>query len=78
MSSIQSLVTLQLPLPPSCVAFVGNTNYFVVGTYYLEKPKDVNRAKTNEDDSGEVAQPQAQSRRGSLMLYRLNLEDDTM
>lgn len=68
MTSIHSLKTLELPIPPSCVAFSpATTQYFIVGTYLLERDEDAEANKT--------ADPAAQKRSGSLILFRL-VEDE--
>ena len=73
MASINSLVTLTLDLPPSCIEFWSrDSQYAVVGTYNLEK----------EDGSGlsdpaqHEGQKKDQQRNGSLILVRV--QDDTV
>ena len=68
MASINSLVTLTLDLPPSCIEFWSrDSQYAVVGTYNLEK----------EDGSGlsdpaqHEGQKKNQQRNGSLVLVRV-------
>lgn len=73
MASINSLVTLTLDLPPSCIEFWSrDSQYAVVGTYNLEK----------EDGSGlsdpaqHEGQKKDQQRNGSLILVRV--QNDTV
>lgn len=73
MASINSLLTLTLDLPPSCIEFWSrDSQYAVVGTYNLEK----------EDGSGlsdpaqHEGQKKNQQRNGSLILVRV--QDDTV
>ena len=73
MASINSLVTLTLDLPPSCLEFWSrDSQYAVVGTYNLEK----------EDGSGlsdpaqHEGQKKDQQRNGSLILVRV--QNDTV
>jgi diphthamide biosynthesis protein 7 len=68
MASINSLLTLTLDLPPSCIEFWSrDSQYAVVGTYNLEK----------EDGSGlsdpaqHEGQKKDQHRNGSLILVRV-------
>jgi diphthamide biosynthesis protein 7 len=68
MASINSLLTLTLDLPPSCIEFWSrDSQYAVVGTYNLEK----------EDGSGlsdpaqHEGQKKNQQRNGSLVLVRV-------
>ncbi|KZF21821.1 WD40 repeat-like protein [Xylona heveae TC161] len=70
---IQSIHSRILDLPPSCIEFSPIArDYFIVGTYYLEKNEDGNDA-TKEDEENTSNSPEekkAQSRRGSLILFR--------
>ncbi len=66
MTSISSVKSLELPIPPSCVAFSQtHVDIFVVGTYNLEKAKDAGHG-----DDGPI-EPKPQDRSGSLILYKL-------
>jgi len=73
MTSISSLSSLTLDLPPSCIAFCPTQpEYFVVGTYNLEAKEDQDgcaETSTTEKDS-------AQKRSGSLETFKL--EGSTM
>lgn len=71
-TSISSLRTLTLDLPPSCVEFCpAYPEYFVVGTYNLEKQEsDVGDIVTSEEDATQQTK-QPQSRNGSLILFSL-------
>ena len=82
MSKISSVYSTSLELPPSCIEFwPTNPNYFVVGTYHLERitgqtedgrlqtaESDTNVNDTTEGDS-EATQ---QNRDGSIILFRLS------
>lgn len=70
-SPIQSLI---LDLPPSCIEFCSVApDYFVVGTYFLERkeqedgPSEPNEESNEQDVSGE-----AQKRSGSLIVFQLD------
>ncbi|KAL1633500.1 hypothetical protein SLS56_002885 [Neofusicoccum ribis] len=73
MTSIKSIRTLTLDIPPSCIEFVPNhPDLFVVGTYFLEK---------KDGDEGDAAEPpsdQPQQRTGSLLLFRLDGDELTL
>lgn len=82
MALIQSLASLTLDLPPSCIAFCpSKPHFFVVGTYLLH-PKEqqsagANTAAAGDDESDGSIQQEGESgqlRTGSLILFRL--EDD--
>ncbi|KAJ2975547.1 hypothetical protein NUW58_g3662 [Xylaria curta] len=64
-----------LDLPPSCIEFCpAHPDYFVVGTYNLQKEEstvaDEDVVSDNEDHSESVKKPQ--SRNGSLVVFRLD------
>ena len=66
---VKSLYNIQLPLPPSCVAFSPERpEYLVVGTYYLEREEGDDAAT---EDGDVDSRSQAQSRSGSLILFRV-------
>ena len=68
MATTKSSIRRELPLPPSCVAFSPlYLDYFVVGTYYLDKDADV-----NDETSEPSAEKSSQSRSGSLILFQLD------
>lgn len=86
MTSIRSLSSLVLGLPPSCIAFCPTyPQYLVVGTYFLH-PKTNKQAEPQEsvssprirqdaeseasDDVEEVV-AEVQQRSGSLVLYHV-------
>ncbi|KAK8170215.1 hypothetical protein IWX90DRAFT_201903 [Phyllosticta citrichinensis] len=59
---LSSLHTTTLPLPPSCIAFVPRfREWFVVGTYFLERGEEVEQ----------VEEVEGQKRSGSMVLARL-------
>lgn len=68
MTSILSIVSETLPLPPSCIAFCPTQpNLFVVGTYLLHK------------DESEIINGKEmawQKRSGSLILFRIEKASD--
>lgn len=62
-SLISPRLSLTLHLPPSCVQFCrAHPQFFVVGTYNLEKDDD-------EQAAGE--QKRTQSRNGSLVIFEV-------
>ncbi len=66
---ISSTQTVVLGLPPSCVEFCpAHPEYFVVGTYNLERD--------SESDDATQREGQPQSRNGSIIVFRLH--DDRM
>ncbi|OTA99491.1 hypothetical protein M426DRAFT_67687 [Hypoxylon sp. CI-4A] len=70
--SIPPLKSLILDLPPSCIEFCpGYPDYFVVGTYNLQK--EDNQAAVGDDEEQQQQQTgkSAQTRNGSLVLFRL-------
>jgi len=80
MTSIDSIQSLVLDLPPSCIEFCPIArDYFVVGTYFLEKKEQdagvENTAKDGEEESQDVDK-KPQTRTGSLILFKV--EGDEM
>lgn len=72
MSSVRSLKSLTLELPPSCIEFFPlNPQYAVIGTYNLQK-----EGGQEPSDGAQVAQPKGQQRNGSLILIKVF--DDTV
>lgn len=70
--------SLMLDLPPSCIEFCpAYPDYFVVGTYNLQKTDEAPSANGDEagsDDDGPQAveaTPQSQNRNGSLVVFQL-------
>ncbi|KAH8819709.1 WD40-repeat-containing domain protein [Xylogone sp. PMI_703] len=65
-----------LDLPPSCIEFSPeNREYFVVGTYNLQKEESASEEKGDEPDEPGNDLPSApQSRNGSLILFQI-IED---
>jgi len=82
MSKIPSVYSTVLELPPSCIEFWPmNPDYFVVGTYHLEKIAaksddariQLSNSDTNVNDTTEGDNEATQQNRdGSIMLFRLN------
>ena len=71
MSSIQSLTSFRLHLPPSCIEFFPlNPQYAVIGTYNLENPDDKEAAGSAPHD-GKVS-AKNQQRNGSLILVKID------
>ena len=64
MASINSLRSLVLDLPPSCVEFWPyDPGYAIVGTYHLEREEAGNEKQDKEDET--------QQRSGSLVLLKV-------
>jgi diphthamide biosynthesis protein 7 len=75
MTSINPIQSLILDLPPSCIEFCPVArDYFVVGTYFLEK-KEQDAAEDEEEKSEDVDKT-PQTRTGSLILFKV--EGDEM
>ncbi|THW74893.1 WD40 repeat-like protein [Aureobasidium pullulans] len=79
MTSINSIQSLILDLPPSCMEFCPVArDYFVVGTYFLEKKEQEataeDTAENNNDEESEEVEKKPQTRTGSLILFKV--EDD--
>ncbi|KAF2851569.1 WD-40 repeat-containing protein-like protein [Plenodomus tracheiphilus IPT5] len=71
MSSIKSLTSFRLDLPPSCIEFFPlNPQYAVIGTYNLEKQEEAESAGSGPHD-GHVKNVKGQKRNGSLVLVRV-------
>jgi diphthamide biosynthesis protein 7 len=80
MTSINSVQSLILNLPPSCIEFCPVArDYFVVGTYFLEKKEQdasVGDAAGDEEEKSEDVDKKPQTRTGSLILFKI--EGDEM
>ncbi|KAI2622668.1 hypothetical protein GGS26DRAFT_567152 [Hypomontagnella submonticulosa] len=76
--SIAPLRSLTLDLPPSCIEFCpGHPDYFVVGTYNLQKEPDTEAAPIPVDEEQEqTSKKSVQTRDGSLVLFRLTETSD--
>ncbi|KAI1082637.1 hypothetical protein F5B20DRAFT_532065 [Whalleya microplaca] len=73
--SISSWISLTLDLPPSCIEFCpASPDHFVVGTYNLQKEEASDATVSADEDADEqqLARKQAQSRNGSLAVFRLH------
>jgi len=71
MSSIKSLTSFKLDLPPSCIEFFPlNPQYAIIGTYNLEKSDDKEAAGSAPQD-GKVS-AKNQQRNGSLILVQVD------
>lgn len=73
---VQSLQSLELDLPPSCVEFCpAYPSYFLVGTYSLQATSN-NEVRENADDEerdeNSTQQRQPQSRNGSIVVFELS------
>jgi len=76
MTTINSIESLVLDLPPSCIEFCpAAPSYFVVGTYLLEPKAQSENARQNTSSS-EAEAEEAQKRSGSLVVFKL--EEDKM
>lgn len=78
---IRSRQSLTLDLPPSCIEFCpASPQLFVVGTYNLQTEEapaeDGNAGSGDDDDATQVATRQSQNRNGSLVVFRLDDNDD--
>ncbi|KAK8044842.1 hypothetical protein PG993_004866 [Apiospora rasikravindrae] len=76
---ISSRQSLTLELPPSCIEFCpASPQYFVVGTYNLQKEEALAEdgdAGSDDDDNGDTTQKatrQIQNRNGSLVVFQLD------
>ncbi|THY12080.1 WD40 repeat-like protein [Aureobasidium pullulans] len=77
MTSINSIQSLILDLPPSCIEFCPVArDYFVVGTYFLEKKEQEataeDTAANNNDEESEEVEKKPQTRTGSLILFKVD------
>lgn len=77
MTSINSIQSLVLDLPPSCIEFCPVArDYFVVGTYFLEKKEQEATAEdtteNNNDEESEEVEKKPQTRTGSLILFKVD------
>lgn len=75
MTSVTSIQSRILDLPPSCIEFCPVArDYFVVGTYFLEKKEQdagiENDAEELEENSGGTDK-KPQIRTGSLILFKV-------
>ena len=74
MSTIRSLTSFKLDLPPSCIEFFPlNPEYAVIGTYNLEKSDEKESAGSAPHD-GKVS-AKNQQRNGSLILVRVDRDN---
>lgn len=70
--SITPLWSMTLDLPPSCIEFCpALPDYFVVGTYNLQKEDATDGESTFEDEEKQVTNKLVQNRNGSLVVFRL-------
>ncbi|KAF2011312.1 hypothetical protein BU24DRAFT_278435 [Aaosphaeria arxii CBS 175.79] len=80
MTTVTSLKSLILDLPPSCVEFWPlDPQYAVVGTYNLDR-SDEDQVETNKDaqeesDEREAGEKRVQKRDGSIILIRVKGDD---
>ncbi|THX75930.1 WD40 repeat-like protein [Aureobasidium pullulans] len=77
MTSIDSIQSPVLDLPPSCIEFCPVArDYFVVGTYFLEKKEQEataeDTAENNNDEESEEVEKKPQTRTGSLILSKID------
>lgn len=82
MSTVSSIASLTLDLPPSCIAFCpSRSELFVVGTYFLHPRDNAQQTESSSEDSaGQNAAEashlgQEQKRTGSLILFRLDRDE---
>ncbi|KAF4976625.1 hypothetical protein FZEAL_6739 [Fusarium zealandicum] len=71
---VSSKVSLTLDLPPSCIQFCpAHPEFFVVGTYNLQKDDEEQRQDEGEDEDGSAAASKTpQSRNGSLLVFKVD------
>lgn len=72
------VIATTLDLPPSCIEFSQvSPEYFVVGTYNLEKDdtEESQHDQENDGDDNPKKEVKAQERNGSLVLYKLENEE---
>ena len=79
---IKSFISTTLDLPPSCIEFSQVLpEYFVVGTYNLEKTEadaevgNVDNGDQEASEDGATKEKKKQERNGSLILYRLEKDE---
>lgn len=71
-------IAATLDLPPSCIEFSqASPEYFVVGTYNLEKDdaEGPQHDQENDEDDKPKNEVKAQERNGSLVLYKLENDE---
>lgn len=75
---IAPLFSLELDLPPSCLEFCPIfPDYFLVGTYNLQKDETSVQANATEaEESSQGPSKEAQKRNGSIVVYKV--EDKSM
>ncbi|KEQ99472.1 hypothetical protein AUEXF2481DRAFT_972 [Aureobasidium subglaciale EXF-2481] len=76
MTTVTSIQSLILDLPPSCIEFCPAAHdYFIVGTYYLEKKEQdsstENVVEEDDDEKSEEVDKKPQTRTGSLILFEI-------
>ncbi|KAI0880949.1 WD40-repeat-containing domain protein [Annulohypoxylon maeteangense] len=76
--SIPPLRSLTLDLPPSCIEFCpGQPEYFVVGTYNLQRgSEDPGTVAGVDEETDQQATKSVQTRDGSLILFKLTGADE--
>ncbi|KAI1458544.1 WD40-repeat-containing domain protein [Annulohypoxylon moriforme] len=75
--SIPPLKSLTLDLPPSCIEFCpGHPEYFVVGTYNLQRGSEDPGTAAEAGEEQQQASKSVQTRDGSLVLFRLTETND--
>jgi diphthamide biosynthesis protein 7 len=74
---LKPFISTTLDLPPSCIEFSRvSPEFFVVGTYNLEKDDGLEEPQENEDNESATKVKKTQERNGSLVLY--GLENDEL
>ena len=74
-SSVIKICSTVLDLPPSCIEFcVADPEYFIIGTYHLEKDETVPQrqedGKNEAEKNGGSGEKMPQKRNGSLILFK--------
>jgi diphthamide biosynthesis protein 7 len=73
MSSIRSLTSFKLDLPPSCIEFFPlKPEYAVIGTYNLEKTPEGGEESAKVTNANKKEGKKTQSRNGSLILVQVD------
>ncbi|KAH6890957.1 WD40-repeat-containing domain protein [Thelonectria olida] len=77
---VASVVSLTLDLPPSCIQFCpAHPDYFVVGTYNLDRDETVERVGIGEgDETAATTAKMPQNRNGSLIVFKIEETELTL
>ncbi|KAI5466496.1 hypothetical protein BGZ63DRAFT_502530 [Mariannaea sp. PMI_226] len=72
-NTVSSTVSLTLDLPPSCIQFCpAHPDYFVVGTYNLQREETATQLNTDEEGEEDTKTSKTpQSRNGTLLVFKI-------